>query len=264
MDYFPVKARVQAVPGAQAIDRAVRLLKQVAVHGAAGLSPALAARETGLKLPTVHRMLAALSAHGLVMQKGPGKPYFLGPLAFELGLAASAQFDLREVCMPVLIRISHLTGDTVFLTTRSGPDSVVLACQEGSYPIKVLTQRVGERRPLGSTVAGVALLSALPPDEIEELIRKNRPRIPRYGALSETVLRRMLAQADLLGYALNEGDLIPEVTGVGVVIPARLGAPYAALSVVALSSRLRGARREEVVKLLDDEAERLGRVLAGA
>ncbi|OOG52151.1 hypothetical protein B0E49_13310 [Polaromonas sp. C04] len=253
----------KATAGTQSIDRAVGLLKHVATHNSAGLTLAQAARESGLKVPTVHRILTSLCEHGLAMQKGLAKEYFLGQLAYELGLAANCNFNLRELCGPVLGRLSRATADTVFLTTRSGSDSVVIERKEGSYPIKVLTQMVGERRPLGSTVAGVALLAALSDAETEDLIKKNRERLSRYGMLSEKVLRQMLERARKLGYALNDEDVIPEVTGIGVAIPTRLGTPYAALSVVALKHRLTGVRREEVAALMSAEARKLSDTLAG-
>lgn len=253
----------QAGTGTQSIDRAIRLLKEIATHNSAGLTLAQAARESGLKVPTVHRILASLCEHGLAMQKRSGKEYFLGQLAYELGLAANCHFNLRELCGPVLVRLSRITGDTVFLTTRSGPDSVVIERKEGSYPIKVLTQMVGERRPLGSTVAGVALLAALSEAEVEDLIMKNRDRLNRYGMLSEKVLRQMLERSRKLGYALNDEDVIPEVAAIGVAIPTRLGTPYAALSVVALKKRLTGSRRDEVAALIAEEAGKLSDTLAG-
>lgn len=251
------------VTGTQSIDRAIRLLKEIATHNSAGLTLAQAARESGLKIPTVHRILACLCDQGLAMQKRSGKEYFLGQLAYELGLSANCHFNLRELCGPVLARLSRTTADTVFLTTRSGPDSVVIERKEGSYPIKVLTQMVGERRPLGSTVAGVALLAALSGAEADDLIMKNRDRLSRYGMLSEKVLRRMLERSRKLGYALNDEDVIPRVAGIGVAIPTRLGTPYAALSVVALKQRLTGARRDEVAALVAEEARKLSDTLAG-
>lgn len=259
-----MEVRSEPPAGTQSIDRAIGLLKHVATHNSAGLTLAQAARESGLKVPTVHRILSSLVEHGLVMQKNRGKAYFLGRLAYELGLAANCHFNLRELCAPVLARLSRLTADTVFLTTRNGPDSVVIERQEGSYPIKVLTQMVGERRPLGSTVAGVALLAGLSETEAEDVIRRNRPRLSRYGTLSEAVLRTMLERARRLGYALNDGEVIHDVTGIGVAIPTRLGTPYAALSVVALSKRLDGARRDEVAALLHAEARKLSEILAGS
>ena len=258
-----METRTQNVSGTQSIDRAILLLKNVAAHNSAGLTLAQAARESGLKVPTVHRILASLCEHGLTVQKSPGKEYFLGQLAYELGLAANCNFNLRELAGPVLGRLCRTTADTVFLTARSGADSVVIERKEGSYPIKVLTQMVGERRPLGSTVAGIALLAALPDGETDDLISKNRDRLNRYGLLSENLLRRMVERARKLGYALNDGDLIPEVAGIGVAIPTRLGTPYAALSVVALRQRLAGARRGEVAALLKAEAGKLSETLGG-
>jgi DNA-binding IclR family transcriptional regulator len=123
---------------------------------------------------------------------------------------------------------------------------------------------VGERRPLGSTVAGIALLAALPDEETEDLIGKNRSRLNRYGLLSEGLLRKMVERARKLGYALNDGELIPEVAGIGMAIPTRLGTPYAALSVVALKQRLGGMRRDEVATLLKSEAQKLSETLAGS
>jgi DNA-binding IclR family transcriptional regulator len=252
-----------SIAGTQSIERTIQLLKKVATHNTAGLTLAEAARQTGLKVPTVHRMLSCLAEQGLLVQRGSKKGYFLGMLAYELGLAASSHFNLRELCGPVLARISRVTGDTVFLTTRSGLDSVVIERKEGSYPIKVLTQTVGERRPLGSTAGGLALLAAMPCSESEDLITKNLHRLSGYGFLSEPVLRQMLQRARRLGFALNDGDLLVDVTGIGVAIPSDLGSPYAALSVVALSKRIDAKRRREIVGLLNEEGAKLRDTLAG-
>ncbi|OVZ58337.1 hypothetical protein CDO44_14875 [Pigmentiphaga sp. NML080357] len=250
--------------GTQSIERTIQILKKVASRNTAGITLAEIARETGLKSPTAHRILACLTEQGLLMQRGPKREYFLGMLAYELGLAANCHFTLRELCSPVLNRLARATGDTVFLTTRSGTDSVVIERVEGSYPVKVLTQMVGERRPLGSTAGGLALLAAMPEAEREDVIRKNRHRLNRYGKLSEELLNHMVERACRLGYALNDGQILPEVTGIGVVVPTLLGSHYAALSIVALNNRLVGNRRDEVVAMLNAEAAKLGRTLADA
>ncbi|MBN9473887.1 MAG: hypothetical protein ABS43_30535 [Bordetella sp. SCN 67-23] len=255
----------QANPsGTQSIERTILVLKKVAARNTAGITLAEVARETGLKSPTAHRILACLVEQGLLMQRGARREYFLGMLAYELGLAANCHFNLRELCGPVLNRLARDTGDTVFLTTRSGTDSVVIERAEGSYPVKALTQMVGERRPLGSTAGGLALLAAMPEAERGDVMRRNRHRLNRYGKLSETVLDHMVERACQLGYALNDGDILPEVTGLGVVVPTLLGSHYAAISIVALNHRLRGDRREEVVGMMNAEAAKLGETLADA
>jgi len=249
--------------GTQSIDRTIQVLKTVASHNVGGITLAEIARQADLKTPTAHRILSCLVQAGLLMQRGTRKEYFLGMLAYEIGLAANCHFNLRELCAPVLARLGRATGDTAFLTKRSGADSVVIDRQEGSYPVKVLTQMIGESRPLGTTAGGLALLAACAGEEREDMIRRNRARLGRYGKLTESGLRGMLERAAEIGYALNDGDLIPEVTGIGVAIPTALGTPYVALSVVGLRGRLEGPRRERTVALLKEEAARLGGILAG-
>jgi DNA-binding IclR family transcriptional regulator len=249
--------------GTQSITRAVSLLREIAAHNFAGSRLVDLAAHTDLKAATAHRILASLVREGLVMHRRGSRQYFLGPLAYELGLASSMHFNLKEMSAPMLRRLARTTGDTVFLTVRSGADSVVIDRAEGGYPIKVLTQEIGARRPLGSTVGGLALLLELDDEEVEQIVAANTPRLARYGHLSVEVLRRMIGRSRSLGYGLNENDIFEGVTGVGVAIPHGFGRPSAALSVIAISSRWTPERREEVVTLLKESARQLGQVLSG-
>ncbi len=249
--------------GTQSIVRAVELLKEIAAHNFAGTRLVDLASDTDLKAATAHRILGCLVREGLVMHRRGSKQYFLGPLAYELGLASSMHFNLKETSAPLLRRLARTTGDTVFLTVRSGADSVVIDRAEGSYPIKVLTQEVGTRRPLGSTVGGLALLLDLSDEELKQLVSANAHRLTRYGHLSEKVLWRMIRRSQSIGYGLNENDILEGVTGVGAAVPHGFGRPSAALSVIAISARLAPARRDEVVTLLKESARQLGQVLSG-
>lgn len=76
--------------GTQSIARAVSLLKEIAAHNFAGSRLVDLAAHTDLKAATAHRILASLIREGLVMHRRGTKRYFLGPLAYELGLASKA------------------------------------------------------------------------------------------------------------------------------------------------------------------------------
>ncbi len=255
--------RAAGSDGTQSIGRAVALLKEVAAHNFAGSRLVDLARDTQLKPATVHRLLACLVREGLVMQRHGTKLYFLGPLSYELGLASSMHFGVKEVGAPVLRRLARQTGDTVFLTVRSGADSVVIDRAVGGYPIKVLTQEIGARRPLGSTVGGLSMLLKLPDDELAGIVASNAQRLTRYGHLTEQVLWKMIRRSQALGYGLNENDIFDGVTGVGVAVPHRFGRPSVALSVVAISPRFAPDRRREVVAMLEESARQLAGALAG-
>ena len=247
--------------GTQSIERTVEILKRVGSQNTAGITLAEIARQAKLNTSTAHRILGCLVKEGLLMQKGSKRAYFLGMLTYELGLASNSHFNLQALCSPVLNRLARLTGDTVFLTVRSGSDSVVIQRAEGTYPIKVLTQTVGERRPLGTTAGGVALLTAMPVSEREKIIATSSYRLHGYGKFSESLLKKVLERSIKLGYALNENDFLAGVTGVGVTVPNMLGSSYAALSVIALSERLGENRRNEVVEMIRIEAAVLAKAL---
>jgi DNA-binding IclR family transcriptional regulator len=132
----PGRTRVEMPAGTQAIQRASLLVRLIASRGRSGLRLAELVQHSGGTRPTVRRMLKCLMAEGMVMQDQASHRYFLGPLIFELGLAAAPHFNLRDICHPSVQRIADRTGDTVFLSVRSGYDSVCIDRAEGSFPIK--------------------------------------------------------------------------------------------------------------------------------
>ncbi|MBB6310035.1 IclR family transcriptional regulator [Xanthobacter tagetidis] len=242
-------------PGTQAVQRVARILRVLGANNRVGLKVADIAFEAELERPTAHRLLLALCHEGLARQDADRR-FFLGPFAYELGLAAAPELDLRAMFAPALNAVAEESGDTTFLTVRSRFDTVCLDRREGTYPIKALTVEVGARRPMGTTAGGIALLASLPQEEAREVIAFNAPRLPRYGRINAEILTRLVERARELGYALNFNDITPGVSGIGVVVPERPGLPPLALGIAAISSRLEEDRRAEVVALMRREAER--------
>ncbi|HZQ61201.1 MAG TPA: helix-turn-helix domain-containing protein, partial [Casimicrobiaceae bacterium] len=148
--------------GTQSIQRAAMLVRVIASRSRTGMRLSEVVQHAHLERSTARRILKCLAAEGLVTQDAASRRYFLGPLVFELGLAAAPRFNLVDTCRPSLQRIAEKTGDTVFLTVRSGYDSVCLDRREGSFPIKALMMEPGTRRPLGAGAGGLALLMLLP------------------------------------------------------------------------------------------------------
>jgi DNA-binding IclR family transcriptional regulator len=194
------------------------------------------------------------------MQDPDSRRYFLGPLVFELGLAAAPQFNLVDICRPSLQRIAERTGDTVFLTVRSGYDSVCIDRKEGSFPIKTLTLDVGTRRPLGAGAGGVALLMLLPDEAIDEIVSANAVRFATYNQLTVPLVLEMLKTSRELGYALNDVHMTPGASSIGIPMVNRWGHPFAAISVGAIQSRMTATRRAEIADIVRAEV----RLLEGA
>ena len=244
------------VPGAQMVHLTAQVLCVIGERNAEGSRIVDIVNATGLERATVNRIARALCAAGLAECEHDGRRYHLGPLTFELGISAAQRFPLRDLAAASLDRVAHETGDTCFLMVRSGPDAVCIDRREGTFPVRALTIEIGNRRPLGAAAASVALLMHMPPAECADYLHANATRIKRYGMLDEAAVAHMVARARRLGYALNHDNIIPEVSAVGVAIPARMGQPYAALSVAALTSRIMTDQRDQkIVALLHAEAQ---------
>jgi len=247
--------------GTQSIERALLLLREIAAHNRGGSRLLDLATRTGLQRPTVHRMLKCLASENMVQQDGDTHRYYLGSMVFELGLTATPRFNLREMCHPALARIAEATGDTVFLTQRSGLDAVCLDRREGAFPIKTFTLEVGMRRPLGVGTGSLAILSALPEEEIEKVVDANNVRLPEYGLNGGTLLSQV-KRAQKLGFAMREMPGLAGVRSVGQALRNQGGVPFAALSVSTISSRMSEKRASEIATLLKTETRQIERQIS--
>ena len=251
-----------APAGTQTIQRAVALLRQVAVKRAGeGWRLSELAGQCGLDRTTAYRILKCLISEGLIERSADGQRYRLGPLAFELALAAEPAFDLRPYCSDALTRLAGRCGDTVFLNARSGFDAICLDRREGAYPVKALTLEIGARRPLAASAGGLAMLMLLPDTERRSVIAENAQRATATPRLSIRTLTTMLDESMAAGYGISSNRVVSGVAAIGVPIRDFRDKPLAALSVAAIGERLGATRRREVVAWLRAEAVAVERAL---
>jgi DNA-binding IclR family transcriptional regulator len=240
----------------QNIGRATMVLGALAANSSEGLRLTDVVNATSLGKATVHRVLSGLVAHGLVDQDKATGRFFLSLKLIGWAMAAGDRFGLARLAAPALQRLSQRTQDTIYLSLRSGDEAICIERREGSFPIKTLTLRVGDRRPLGVGAGSLAMLAFLPDDEVEAVLAAQRPEQARFN-IDEMTMRDMIATARQLGYTLNDERLIPGMSAVGVPIRRPTGQPFAALSVAAISTRLQMPRRDSIVASLKQEAEQI-------
>ena len=243
----------------QSIERAVRLLRAMAVHSDGAMLSALA-RETGLGKGTVHRLLNALIESGLVFQDPENKRYRLGAGLALLGHAAHAQ-DFAALAKPFLLRLAEQTEDTVYASVREGGAAVCVAREIGAFPIRTLSLEVGHLRPLGVGSGSLALFAFLPDDEIAGLIEKNAVWLARYPGHSRKELLAKVADTRRRGYSLVEGSIVPGMNAIGVPILGTDGRPVAALSLAAITDRVAGVRVGQLARMFAGAAAELGRAM---
>lgn len=249
--------------GTQSIRRTMRLLRELTELNRRGASSSELAARTGLDRSTARRMLQCLVDEDLLVFDANSRRYHFGHLAYDIGLAASERLDLPQLCKPALARIADDTGDTVFLMTRSGDEAVCADRAVGSYPIKTFIVDVGTRRPLGIGAGSLAILSALPEDVAELVLRHNAPRMGAYGGMTVERLRGMMQVARQQGYVAMDVVDVPGARTVGVAIVTGNGRPVAALSVAAIAMRMTPDREQGLLAILRREAGEVGRLLDG-
>jgi len=252
-------------PGTQVIRRTALLLRLLTAHNRVGMRLVDLYRGAEIQRSTAHRMLQGLVSERLVTQEQESKRYFLGPAIYEMGLAAAPPLQLRDICQPYLNAVAEQTGDTVFLSVRSGFDGVCVDRKEGAFPIKAFVLEPGKRRPLSVGSGNIAILSGLPDDEIARICAANRSRVAeRYPRYTEVEFERRLADVKRLGYTLTEVLETVGVRALAMRIRDADGVSFAAISVSTLLSRLEGERVREVATYLADAVRAVEEDLAKA
>jgi DNA-binding IclR family transcriptional regulator len=262
----PARAAEDASSGAtsQSLERGLSLLGQVVERPLAGSSLNELAAATGLSRPTAHRLLLSLRKLGFVDYEAEARRFFPGLEAYRMGLASAARFDIVELADRGMSRLADETGDTVFLSLRHGDSALCAARKIGAFPIRTLTLNVGDFRPLGVGAGSLALLAALPDEEIRHVLARNRARLASYPRIGSGNLGEMVARTRRQGYSVNDGLILEEMSAVAVPVRDGSGKTIAAISVAAIRSRMAPPRRGTIVKLLERERAAIESMLGSA
>jgi DNA-binding IclR family transcriptional regulator len=215
---------------------------------------------TGLTRPTVHRILHVLIEEGIVERHDRTGRYAIGGQVGELALARRARSPLLTAADEVMRQTSREVGDTLFLTVRTGNDTLCVDRRIGAYPIQVLSIEVGARRPLGVSSAGVAILAAMAASEARKIVTANETRFVAYHTTTHAVLEQ-IAAARRRGYNLREVGLVQGTKSISTWIKTADGQPAAAMTVSAVRTRLGPRREQEVAEILLGAAKEIeGRI----
>ena len=235
----------------QSLERAFVILEtMVDAGGTIGLSNV--ARELGLPVATIHRIVRTLVDLGYVRQE-LSRQYTLGPRLIRLGAAASAQ--LGNWAAPYLSELVEELGETANLAMLDGDQIVYIAQEPGRHSLRMFTE-VGRRVDAHCTAVGKSLLALRPAVEVLALLRRtgmeahtvNTITAPAEFAKAMTAIREV-------GYAVDEGEQEIGVRCVAVAVP---GAPAPlAISVSGPAPRMTDSLVKRTVPLLQNAVQRL-------
>lgn len=227
---------VEQEPVKGPVDKAMEVLEALVQPGGPHRLGEIA-RRTGLTKPTVHRHLRTMAEHGFA-EPAEGGSYRAGPRL--LGLAAAALHDGRalELARPVLADLRRRTGHVALYAVRHAHDAVYLEQSEPAREYR-MSARPGHRTPLYACGVGLAMLSALTPEEAEGVLDRPEFEARTPHTLTEpTALRAMLAQAALSGYAVEDEYDEPDVRSVAAPVVDAEGRVVGAIGISGLTFTL--------------------------
>lgn len=240
----------EGVRGAQSVRRALMLLRLVAQRGDRGAKLVQLVQESGLDRGTAYRLLTCLGEEGFV-ERDAKQHYRLGVQAVTLGSLLPEPTPLVQRFIGPMKRIARIAGDTVFLFVRHG-DYVECEHREvGGTLVKILITDVGQRRLLGTGIAGVATLGLMQDEELTQVWHRRSKEYLSHGM----PLEKLLVMAHAVrnhGYVVNFDAIEPGVAGVGIPFPIGKHA-MGALSMATLTAQFGPERQFQLRELLAKE-----------
>jgi DNA-binding IclR family transcriptional regulator len=226
--------------GTQAIRRAIEVVRAVAQIQGLGANLSRVAHATGLNITTTFRILRSLTDERLLRYEPTEQNYYVGPFAFELGLAASREGQVSAAWRETIDQIARQTRFTTYLVARSTNEAVCLLCIQGSTPLRAVPVEVGQRVPLGVGSAALALLAAMDDAEIERVIASYESRFDLFLGESVTpeVIMKRVRETRKRGYAVTQGEFINGIIGIGVAVLPHRGMTQFSICVAVPASTL--------------------------
>ncbi len=239
----------------QSIERAFGLLETMADHGGTmGLSQL--AQESGLPLPTIHRLLRTLVDLGYLRQDA-GRQYVLAPRLIRLGESSGAMLSVWA--KPHLDRLVSDLGESANLAMLDGDQIVYVAQAQSRRSMRMFTE-VGRRVLPHCTAVGKAIMARMPQEQVLDLLRRTgMPKHTDNTITDPDAFARALVWVDEHGYALDDEEQENGVRCVAVAVPdapTRLG-----LSVSGPASRMTPEVVDRAVPILRQAAADLSRDL---
>ena len=240
-----------------AVERALAVLccfsRQTPTLGVTDISERL-----NLTKSTVHRLLQALVAQGLVTQDAARRQYSLGYRVLALAQAVPGEANLRHICQSHMRWLLGVTEETIALYVGAGDVRICLDELESPRILR-MSAGVGRCFPLPRGAAGRALLFDGPAGG--DLWRRVT------SALSPTETTHLLGdlrEARERGYVVTMGETVDGAASLAAPIYGPDGGVVAALSVGGPASRFTSDAVTRYGAVLLEAVARIERDLATA
>lgn len=216
------------------------------------------AETLGLPMSTSHRMLDLLREAGFVEKDESGRRYRTGLQFLRVAERVAQGTSYAKLCQPSLDRIAAETGETTIYSEYL-PEAHMAAYAAKSDSKHSLRYQIElfEPVPIECGASGRAILAFLREQIRAEICASPRPSPLTGQDVSGSVLVAQLDEARRLGYALSQGQKLPDSIGIAVPVRSSDGRPIGSLTLTIPESRYRKSKLDAYASLLFEEAKLL-------
>ena len=232
--------------GVQVIARAAQILRALDDEPQ-GLSLSQLAERLELPRSTVHRVVTALSAEGLLAAASPNGRVRLGPEIARLALASRR--EIRAELRPHLQRLFDRLNETVDCAVLDGDHLRFIDQIAAPHRLRAVSA-VGATFPLHCTANGKALLAELSPEEVARVLPTRLRRCTPATVTARAELFGELDEVRATKVAFDREEHTSGISAAGIAIRDPFGA-LAAISVPMPTQRFEGRETEIAAALRD-------------
>jgi IclR family transcriptional regulator, acetate operon repressor len=235
--------------------RIVTLLGLVARHEG-GIGAREAERATGIDRSAVSRIFRQLEALGWAEQVDDRGTYTAGPELFATASAVRQRDSLWRAAAPLLHGLTDRFDETTYLARRRDHHVVFSDKVECAQTIRYVVE-LNQPFPLATGAAGRAILSALPRNEIEQIVAHGLRAYTPTSITDSGKYLEQLARDRRLGYAYSKSGWIPRGAGVASPFFDTSGTCVGAITISAPIDRLTPTAVRSIGPAVCDAARRL-------
>ena len=248
----------ETVPGTAALVKGISVLRIIAEEEEPASFSRLHA-VTNLPKGTLHRILKALTAEGLVRFERRDKTYHLGLHLLSLAYQVLEDMDIRDIARSELVRLRDLTGEAVHLAVPDDLRAVYIEEIESRLAVGPIA-KIGSSSELHCSAVGKTIAAYLPPEQQLDVIK----RLPMAKLTPHTITsrRRLKAHLEVIrtqGYALNEEEEMIGVHGIAAPVFGHRGDVVASVCTTIPSYRYDSSKLASYVAWVVDAANAVSR-----
>ncbi|MDR1066142.1 MAG: IclR family transcriptional regulator [Clostridiales bacterium] len=238
----------------QSVERALRIIDVLAAENH---DMSLTEVSNALEWPksTVHGLITTLRDFSFVEQSPLTGKYSLGVKLFELGNIVARGWNIREVALPFMRRLSETTGETAHLAAEDNGDVLYIEKIDSARAFRIVSE-IGARLPIHCTGLGKAILAHKTPAEIRRIFLRNDLRAMTPNSITSLEkLEKELERIRKDGFAVDNGEVMEGLRCVAAPIRDKNGNVNYAVSVSGVLGNMYGARFDKIVETLKKTAE---------